>query len=403
MALYFYQAFSKDGKKVTGYIDAPSTPSVKEQLAKQGLFPITITPAQGESTSWLRSLFTRGTSVKDKILFTRQLAILLKSGIPLLQALELLTEHFEGSLRSTIVKIKDNIKEGSSFADALKNFPRTFDNIYIQLVRAGEASGNLEMILDRLTSYMERKEAIAKRVKSALQYPLMQAGVAVLVVGFLLVFVVPTMTESFAERGQELPTSTEILIGLSNFITHYYLLLLAMGILGFIGFKYWAKTPSGSRSLDRLKLHLPLIKYFARTNAIVQFSYTLGMLIEGGVNLPESLDIVCSIIDNRILADTLSQARDKIIKQGKITQYLKQTEIFPPIAIYLIKTGEESGKLGEMLLTVARNYEEELGELSDSLSAKLGPILLVIMAVVVGFIVISLAMPMLEMSTMAEL
>ncbi|HSW74028.1 MAG TPA: type II secretion system F family protein [Candidatus Limnocylindria bacterium] len=404
MALYFYQAFSKDGKKVTGYLDAPSMVTVKEQLVKQGLFPTSITPAQGEAgQSWLRSLFTRSVTEKDKILFTRQLSILLKSGVPLLQALELLTEHFEGGLRSTIVTIKDNIKEGSSFADALKKFPRTFDKIYVQLVRAGEASGNLEMILDRLTSYMERRQAIAKRVRSALQYPMMQGGVALLVVGFLLVFVVPTMTENFAEQGQELPTPTEILIGISDFVASYYLILIVVGIAGFIGFKYWAATPSGARSLDRLKLRLPLIKYFARTNAVVQFSYTLGMLIEGGVALPEALDIVCSIIDNRILADTLSQARDKIIKQGKITQYLKQTNIFPPIAIYLIKTGEEGGKLGEMLLTVARNYEEELGELADSLSASLGPILLVIMAVIVGFIVVSLALPMLEMSTAAEL
>ena len=149
--------------------------------------------------------------------------------------------------------------------------------------------------------------------------------------------------------------------------------------------------------IDRIKLKLPIVGYFTRMNAIVQFCYTLGMLLEGGVNLAESLDIVVSIIDNRVLADALREARDKIIKQGKIAQYLKQTNIFPPIATYLISTGEQTGQLDAMLLTVAKNYEEELGEYADGLSAKIGPVLLILMAVIVGFIVIALMLPMTQM------
>ncbi len=175
MALYFYQAFSKTGKRVNGYIDAPSEQGAKDQLSKQGLFPISIAIGSAESRlPWWRRLFTRGVSVKEKILFTKQLAILLRSGIPLLQALELLVEHFEGGLRSTIVAIKDDIKEGRSLADALKKFPKTFDIIYVQLVRAGEASGNLEPILERLTSFLERREEIRKKIGSALRMPLIQ-------------------------------------------------------------------------------------------------------------------------------------------------------------------------------------------------------------------------------------
>jgi type II secretory pathway component PulF len=397
MALYFYQAFSKDGKKVTGHLDAASLQSVKDHLTKQGLFPtaITLGGEQGQE-SFFKRLFAKKISVKDKILFTKQLSILLKSGVPLLQALELLVEHFQGTLRSTIISIKDDIKEGRSMADALKKFPQAFDNTYVQLVRAGEASGNLEKILDRLAGYLERRAAIAKRVKKATQQPLMQLGVAVMVVGLLLAFVVPTMAENFAQADQQLPLPTRILLGISNFFISYYLLIIIIVVAAVVAFRYWASTPKGARTMDEIKLRLPVVKYFTRMNAVVQFSYTLGMLIEGGVNLAESLDIVCNIIDNRVLADTLSQARDKIIKQGKITQYLKQTNIFPPIAIYLIKTGEESGQLGEMLLTVARNYEEELGELADGLAAKLGPLLLIVMALIVGFVVVSIALPMVQ-------
>lgn len=401
MALYFYQALAKDGKKVTGYVDAPSPLRVKEQLSSRGLFPITITSAAEERVSFFSHLFQRSVSIKEKILFTRQLTILLRSGIPLLQALELLTDQFAGKLKTMLVRIKDDIKEGQSFADALKKYPSTFDTIYVQLVRAGEASGKLETILDRLTLYMERRQALGKRISSALQYPMIQLGLSVAVVIFLLIGVVPNLVSQFSDSGKELPTPTRMLISVSNALRNHYLIIAVIILLLVSGFIYWKSTATGARQWDKLKLKLPLVGYFARTNAIVQFCYTLGILLEGGVNLSQALDIVCSIINNRILADTLNEARDKIIKQGKIAQYLKQTEIFPPIAIYLISTGEESGSLDTMLLTVARNYEEELGEITDTMSVWISPIMLVVMGLIVGFIVLSIALPMVEMSTMA--
>ena len=398
MALFSYQAFSKDGKKITGTIDAPSLQVAKEQLSKQGIYPISLAPSSFEAAlPWYKRLFQKKITPKDIILFTKQLAVLLKSGVPLLQALELLIEQFEGTMRTILVRIKDEVKEGASFADALKRYPKVFDNIYVQLVRAGEASGKLEMILERLTAYMERRAEIRKRIRSALTGPIIQLVVAVAVVSVMMIFVVPPMAENFAETGKELPLPTAILLAISHLFTRYYLIVIAVLIGGIIGFKYWKSTLSGARTIDQIKLKLPIIGYFTRTNAIVQFCYTLGMLLEGGVNLAEALDIVVSIIDNRVLAHALSEARDKIIKQGKIAQYLKQTGMFPPIATYLISTGEQSGQLDKMLLTVAENYEEESGEYADSLSAKIGPIMLIIMAVVVGFIVISLMLPMTQM------
>jgi len=402
VALYFYQAFSRDGKKTSGYIDASSTAAVKEQLTKQGLFPASITSATKEgSQPWWKKLFEAPITVKDKILFTRQLAVLLKAGIPLVQALELLTEQFKGRFHSILITIKDDIKGGESFATALKKYPKIFSNIYIQLVRAGESAGNLEVILDRLVNYMERREELKKRVKSALMMPAIQLSVAFAVVVFLMVKVVPSMTESFVKKGVELPGTTQTLLSISNFVQAYYLPLIIVIILLVLGFLYWKRTEAGARIIDQIKLKIPVIKYFTQMNAITQFSQTLGMLLKSGVNLSEALDIVVSIVDNRILADTLKKARDKIIKQGKIAQYLKQTKLFPPIAIYMIKTGEESGQLDNMLLHVANNYETDLREYADQLTKKLAPAILIIMAILVGFIVLSIVQPMMLMMEQA--
>ena len=402
MALYRYKAFSKEGKKLSGFIDAPSVAHVKQQLSVQGMYPVSIAPAAQEARqAWWKHLVVRGVTSKEKILFTKQLAVLLKSGVPLLQSFELLIDQFEAAMRGILVAVKDDIKEGMALADALKKYPKTFENIYVQLVRAGEATGRLEVILERLVDYLERRQAIQKRISAALSYPIMQLVVALVVVTVLLVYVVPTMKENFASQKKALPAPTEFLISLSNFLVNHYIIITGLLVAIVVGFRYWKTTPSGARRIDEIKLKLPLIKFFARTSAVVQFSQTLGMLTESGVNLSDSLNIVCNIIDNRILTDALNEARDKIIKQGKIAQYLKQTHIFPPIAIYLIGTGEETGKLDVMLLTVAKNYEEELGELADSLAAKIGQILLVMMAVVVGFIVLSMALPMVQMADIA--
>ncbi len=398
MALYFYQAFSREGKKINGQIDASSAAQAKDLLNRQGLFPINISSQeQGGFYTWLKSLTASKVTTKEKILFSKQLAVLLRSGIQLLQALELLIEQLSGTLKSTIVTVKDDIKEGRSLAQALGRFPRIFDTTYVQLVRAGEASGNLEKILERLTDYLERRDAVARKIRGALTMPMIQLGVALAVVVFLMVKVVPTMGENFASQGKELPWPTQFLMSLSNFFVSYYLLIGASIAIVVTIFMYWKRTASGKKTLDTIKLRLPKIGYFARMSAVVQFSQTLGMLVESGVNLPEALDIVCSIIDNRVLADALREARDKITKQGKIAQYLKQTNIFPPIAIYLIQTGEQTGKLDAMLLTVAHNYEKELSEQIDTLTKLFNAGLVMGIALIVGFIAMAIAMPMASM------
>jgi type II secretory pathway component PulF len=397
MALYVYQAFSKDGKKVQGTVDAPSAEALREQLVRQGLFPTKIELAGGVSTGgFFKRLFEKKVTVKDKILFSKQLAILLKSGVPILQAIELLTEQFEGGMKTMLVRIKDDVKEGSSLADALSKYPKVFENIYLQLVRAGEATGKLETILERLTVYLERREATTKKIKGAMQQPIIQIVVAVLVVGVLITKVIPQMTKNFTSKKAALPWPTAVLLSLSDFMVGYWYIIVGAVIVLVLAFKFWKSTPTGGRQLDQIKLHIPFIKYLSKTNAVVQFSYTLGLLLEGGVHIAEALDIVVSIIDNRVLADALRKARDNIVKEGKIAEYLQQTKMFPPIAIYLIKTGEQTGELATMLLTVADNYEKDYVELIDKVTGLISPIMLFVMAGIIGFIVMAIALPMIE-------
>lgn len=400
MALYLYQAFSKDGKRVSGTLDVASPKQAHDQLAAQGLFPIKITLVSETTSSFsLKQLFERKVSLKDKLFFTKQLQVLLKSGVPLLDALDLLSQQTEGRLKTIVVSLRDTIKEGKSLADGLAQYPKTFETIYIQLVKAGEASGQLDIILERLTAYFERQDELRKKIRGALTYPIIQLVIVLAVVSILLIFVVPQISDMFAKGGQQLPLATRILVGLSDFLTNHYIVLF-FGIVGtYVAYRFWKATPSGARTIDAIKLRIPIVRYFTQMGAVVQFSSTLGMLLEGGVGLAESLDIVCNIVDNKILVSTLREARENIIKQGQVAQYLKQTGIFPPVAIYLINTGEQSGQLPQMLNLVAENYEKDLMEYSDSLTSKLTPIMMVFMAVVVGFIMMAIIIPIMEMSS----
>ncbi|MCX5923126.1 MAG: type II secretion system F family protein [Candidatus Dependentiae bacterium] len=402
MALYFYRALSKEGKKISGHLDASSVESVRSQLTAKGLYPfeIKINKDSNSTSSFFTSLFERPVPFKDIIFFTKQLAVLLKSGVPLLQSLELLSEQFSGKLRSIIISLKDGVKEGNSLAQGLQAYPKTFSNIFIQLVKAGEASGKLETILERLTSYLEREEETRKKISKALSGPMVQLGAIGLMVIGIMTFVVPNLQKMLTSMGKELPIQTKILLAGSYLLTNHYLPLIFTVLAIAITFQYWLSRPQGKRTMDKIKLKIPVIKFFARTNAVVQFCSTLGMLLESGVNISNALDIVCNIIDNRILVDTLTEAKDKIIKQGKITPFLKETGLFPPMAIYLINTGEQSGNLDYMLLTVAKNYDDELIEFTDGLTSKLDPVMTIVMGLIVGFIMFAIMGPMISMYDM---
>ena len=399
MALYAYQAFTKEGKKVQGQVDATSLSGVRDNLIGQSLYPIKIELLQASNTSLQQSFMNYlrpAIGLKEKIFFSKQLSVLLKSGVPLLPALELLIEQSDGRLKDIIIDLKDTIKEGLSLADGLAKYPQVFNSIYIQLVRAGEASGKLEVILERLTQYLIRQAEVRKKIKSALSKPLMNLGLILAMSMGLLIGVIPSLADTLTSIGGDLPAITTFTIALSGFLTRNYLFFIVGIAITTVLFVSWKKTSSGAKQLDIIKLKIPVVSYFTKTGAIIQFSRTLGILLEGGVNIAEALFIVCKIVDNRVLTDALIVARDNIIKQGKIAEYLKQTHMFPAMAIYLINTGEQSGHLDSMLLSVAENYEEELNDYADSLTEKIGPAMMILTMLIVGPMIASIILPLMQ-------
>lgn len=400
MALYIYEAFSKAGKRVSGTMDGSSTKQIRDQLVKDGFYVISVTSAElsARSTFSISSLFQKGVSTKEKLFFTKQLYVLLKAGVPILDALNLLIGQTTGKLHEIVISLRDGVQEGRSLAEGLAQYPNVFDTIYVQLVRAGEASGKLEIILNRLNDYLERQYELQARIRGALMLPIIQLFLIIGVVVVMLYAVVPKITGIFIEQKIELPFPTRVLTQLSDLFKSTYIYLIIIVIALYLAYRFWKATAKGARTLDALKLKLPIVKTFARSNAVVSFCRTLGLLLESGVNLAESLDIVCNVVSNRILVDTLKQAREQIIKQGRVAEYLKRTDLFPEMAIYLINTGEQSGALDAMLLAVAHHYGMELTEYTDGLVSKLNPVMLILMAVVVGFIVLAIMLPMINMA-----
>jgi type II secretory pathway component PulF len=404
MPLYHYDSFNRQGKRVKGTLDASSPQAVKEVLQGQGLMPTTIQELSGAKAGFsFKTLFEPRVDTATVILFTKQLAVLLKSAIPLLQALELLVEQFEGRFKRIIITVKDGVKGGEGFAKELSRYPDVFSNVYIQLVRAGEASGKLDTILMRLTDYMQRREETKKRIKKAMMMPIIQLSAALLVVVGLLMWMVPMMQGLFEQLKLKLPLPTRILGFISAFINHNITELAIVIGLGAGIFFYWKSTPSGKYKIDEIFLRLPFTSFFSRTKAVVQFSKTLGMLLESGVNLSEALDIVCNIVENKVLTVKLNQARDKIIKEGKIAKYLKETGIFPSIASYMLSTGEQSGKLAEMLLTVGEDYEVQLQDLTDAITASITPVMTLFMVLIIGFIMAAVFLPIFDMGSLLQL
>lgn len=402
MPLYQYESLNRRGGRVKGTLDATSMQMAKEILQGQGLLPVKIAEMGGEVAGFsLQRLFERPVEEKTIILFTKQLTVLLRSAVPLLQAIELLVEQFDGRFKRILISVKEGIKSGESFAKELSRHPRVFSNVYVQLVKAGEASGKLDSILLRLTEYLERTAETKKKIKKAMAYPMFMLGLATLVVIAMITKMIPGMKSIFAQSKQALPGPTQLLVNVSDFLLGHYVAILAVLFVVVAIFTYWKSTADGQYQIDNLKLHLPLTAYFCRIKAVVQFSKTLGMLLESGVNLSEALGIVSTIVDNKVLVQKLKQAQDKIIKEGKIARYLKETGIFPSIASYMISTGEQSGKLAEMLLSVGNDYEIELSELTDSLTAKINPIMMFVIFGIVGFIMLAVLLPILGMADMS--
>ncbi len=406
MPVYEYRALDRAGKNRDGIIDADSPIAARQKLRETGVFPVSVkvsaSSAKGSASGkTIRWPVIKRIKLTELSVATRQLAILLGAGITLVASLEaMLMQVSNQGFKRVLAQIKESVNEGNSLAQALSNHPRVFSNVYINMVRAGEASGSLELVLHRLADLSEQEQALKGRLKAAMAYPVLMSCVGVVVVFFLVAFVVPNVTRIFNEMHQALPLPTLILIGVSNFLMKFWWLVIAAGAGLMVLLWRLKNTKKGRYRWDRLKLAFPLVGPFNIKTAVARFSRTLGSLLQNGVPLLTALDIVKNVVGNTLFAEVVDAAMSAVEKGNALANAITGNPCFPPIAVQMISAGEQSGHLEEMLDKIADMYEREVEAQVMSMTSMLEPVMILFMGVTVGFIVISMLLPIFDLNQM---
>lgn len=419
MPRYQYVALDARGQESNGTLDAASQNEAVAQLRQAGFFPKTITeegkgpkkkaagtPAGGSLASKeikinLNIPFLEKKTIKARTLmiFTRQLATLIDAGLPLLRGLTVLSKQEpDPVLKKTITQIADSVQGGGTFSESLAGHPRIFNKLYINMVKAGELGGVLEIVLLRLAEFQEKAQKIKNKVVSAMFYPVIVLVIAIVIMAFLLVFIVPKFEAIFADMlgGKPLPALTQFVIGTSNFVKNNIFLIIGALIGAGVLYKFAAKTPKGGAAIDAFKLQAPVFGDLTRKSAISRFSRTLGTLVTSGVPILQALNITRETAGNAVIADAISRVHDSVREGESIVQPLEASGVFPPMVISMIDVGEETGQLPEMLLKVAEVYDDEVDNAVSGLTSLLEPVMIVFLAVVVGTIVIALFLPLIS-------
>ncbi|HLA50068.1 MAG TPA: type II secretion system F family protein, partial [Thermodesulfovibrionia bacterium] len=395
MESYTYEATTKEGNIMKGTIQAVSERFAIDQIQDMGYFPLNVNRAEKEKAfdmdalPFLRSRVTE----KDVMTFTYQLGVLLDAGFTLDKALSVLLDLSEKKvLKSLIKEILSHIKSGKSLSESLSKFPSAFPLFYVNMVKAGETGGFLEETISRMAVYLENSQALKEDIRSALIYPLVLSIVGGAAVVVLLTFVVPKFTMIFSDMGGALPLPTIILLAVSNGLRHYWWVVLLFVLGVFFYLSYYLKNESGRRWWDGLKFKLPLFGKLYKEAAVANFARTFGTLLKSGVPILNALQIVKGTLRSERLAEIISSVRDGVKKGRGISEPLKNSDIFPPIAVHMVIVGEETGRLDEMLFKIAERFDLEVRTTVKRLLSLLEPVLILSMGIVVGFIVIAMLM-----------
>ncbi|MFW6081290.1 MAG: type II secretion system inner membrane protein GspF [Desulfosalsimonas sp.] len=407
MPIYEYTALNVRGKTVTDIIDAESTAAARQRLRASRIYPVSIKEVyetgdqRGRNIgSWLKP-FSGRVSPSELAIMTRQLATLLGAGFPLVSALyTMIPQTGSQRLKQALAHIKDAIEEGSSFAAALGNYPDIFSGTYVSMVDSGESSGTLELVLNRLADITERQQAISNSIRSAIAYPVLMFFVGSLILIFLLTYIVPSITSIFDDMNQALPLPTVILISVSDFMKNAWWIILLVFAAVFLVLRRIKQTRRGGYWFDELILKLPLAGELKTKLATARLARTLGSLLENGVPLMASLGIVKNIVGNRVIEEAVENAAFSVEKGGALAKSLETSGVFPHISIQMIQVGESSGELEAMLGKIADIYENEAESSISAMTSLLEPLIILFMGIVVGFIVLSICLPIFEMNQM---
>ncbi len=397
MADWKWKGKDANGNDVSGVITADTAEAVRLQLRRQKITPTTIKKRMKDIQITIPGMATR-IKERDIVVFTRTFSTMVDAGLPLVQCLEILAQQTENPVFSKAISdIGQSVESGSTYADALRKHPKIFDDLYCNMVEAGETGGILDTILNRLAAYMEKAIGLKRQVKSALVYPTVIISVAIGVVTFLMYAVIPTFGKIFTSLGSTLPLPTKIVINMSNFIRDYLLIIAAAAVGLFYAFRYFRKTERGARVIDAAILKSPVFGLLLRKVAVAKFTRTLGTLISSGVPILEGLEITAKTAGNKVIEDAVMKTRVSISEGKTISEPLAATDVFPPMVIQMIAVGESTGALDAMLEKIADFYDEEVDIAVSNLTQMLEPLLMVFLGVSVGFIVIAMYLPMFKL------
>lgn len=391
MKKFKYRAMKNDGTKTNGEYEANSREDVMEMITSNGYYPLKVEEVVESATINIK----RKIKVKEISIFCRQMYTMLDAGVPLINALNLMSTQVTNKHLVEIVKVlEEDVRKGEMLSNSMRKFPEAFPTLLTSMVESGEASGNLDEMFLRMSTHFEKENKINNKVKAAMIYPIILAivGVAALIV--VMVFVMPTFVSLFDSSGAELPFATRLLIGLSNFMANHFIIVLGVLIAIIVGIVIFSKTETGIYFFAKLKITFPLIKDLNRKMIVSRFTRTLSTLLASGVSLVESLPIVSAVLSNVIAEDEVLKIRERVVKGEGLSTPIEECELFPPMLSSMVRIGEESGALDDMLNKTADFYDEEVEQAIQTLTSMLEPIMIIIMGLVIGFMVIALMLPL---------
>jgi type IV pilus assembly protein PilC len=393
MPQFTYTARAINGDLKTATLEAPNRDEVMKQLRMQRLNVVKI----DEGTAVKKKRAGR-IKMRDIVIFTRQFSTMINAGLPLVQALDILAQQSENpALKDITRQVVFDVESGNTVADALRKQPRAFSELYVNMVAAGEAGGILDTILMRLAVFMEKNDALIRKVKGAMIYPSVIMSVAAIAITVLLVFVIPTFADMFASANIALPLPTRIVIAMSGFLKHFWWMILGAIGATFYGFKQYYSTSGGKLNIDRTLLKLPVLGDVLRKSSVSRFTRTLGTLISSGVSILDGLEITAKTAGNRVVQDAIMESRASIAGGETIAAPLKKSQVFPPMVISMIAVGEQTGGLDEMLAKIADFYDEEVDAAVSGLLALMEPVMIVFLGIVVGGMVVAMYLPIFDM------
>ncbi len=398
MPIFIWKGTDRKGTRQDGEIDADNLVVAKQLLVRKG---ITIKVLKEKPKDLLESIsFLQGGGVKDKdmVIFIRQLATMIDAGVPLIQCLEILEDQQkEKVFKRVIGRIQRDVEEGSTFSDALRRHPKIFDSLFVSLISAGEAGGILDVILNRLATYIEKTAKLKKELKGAMTYPAIVISIAILVVGVILIFVIPVFSQMFSSVGKTLPAPTLFVMALSNFVQSYIHWMILGIIAFFVAFKRLRATRKGLEITDRLFLRLPVFGILLKKVAVARFTRTLGTLLSSGIPILEGLDIVATAVGNTLIEKGIMTARGAIAEGRTVAEPLSETGIFPSMVTQMISVGESTGALDAMLTKIADFYDEEVDAAIANMKALIEPMLILFLGTTIGGLMVAMYMPIFQM------